>query len=72
VLLKSNQGTHDFEPPSQVRALTRAAVVLRNGIGLDAFVNKVVENSDAEVVIVTQGIDLLEGEEHQDEAGGEE
>jgi zinc/manganese transport system substrate-binding protein len=73
VLLKPNQDAHDFEPePSQVRALTQAKLVLRNGIGLDAFVTKVLENAGGEAVIVTEGLDLLEGEEHHDEAGGEE
>jgi ABC-type Zn uptake system ZnuABC Zn-binding protein ZnuA len=64
VLLKPNQDAHDFEPePSQLRALSRADVVLRNGIGLDTFVNKAIEGSDAEVVVVTEGLKLLEGEE---------
>src|SRR3972149_916619 len=48
VLLKPNQDAHDFEPqPSQVRALERADLVLRNGIGLDAFVEKALKSSDA-------------------------
>jgi ABC-type Zn uptake system ZnuABC Zn-binding protein ZnuA len=64
VLLKPNQDAHDFEPePSQIRALTRADVVLRNGIGLDAFVNKAVEQANNEIVVVTKGVSLLEGEE---------
>jgi ABC-type Zn uptake system ZnuABC Zn-binding protein ZnuA len=70
VLLKPNQDAHDFEPePSQVRALDQADLVLRNGIGLDAFVNKAVEQSDAEVVVVTDDLDFLEGEEHHEEEG---
>src|SRR3989304_3992834 len=56
VLLKPNQDAHDFEPqPSQVRALERADLVLRNGIGLDAFVEKALKSSDADVVVVTPG-----------------
>src|SRR3972149_811460 len=59
VLLKPNQDAHDFEPqPSQVRALERADLVLRNGIGLDAFVEKALKSSDADVVVVTQGVSL--------------
>ena len=72
VLLKPNQDAHDFEPePSQLRAITRADVVLRNGIGLDTFVSRALENSDAKPVVVTEGIALREGEEH-DEAGEDE
>ncbi len=62
VLLKPNQDAHDFEPlPSQVRAVSRADVVLRNGIGLDAFVTKLIDaSSEAEVVTVTDGLPLLD------------
>ena len=69
VLLKPNQDAHDFEPsPSQIRALERADVVLRNGIGLDAFVTKAVAANASKVVIVTRGIDLRDAEE----GGGED
>jgi ABC-type Zn uptake system ZnuABC Zn-binding protein ZnuA len=72
VLLKPNQDAHDFEPePSQLRAITQADVVLRNGIGLDTFVSRALENSDAKHVVVTEGITLREGEEHE-EAGEDE
>jgi ABC-type Zn uptake system ZnuABC Zn-binding protein ZnuA len=57
VLLRPNQDAHDFEPaPSQLRALERADLVLRNGIGLDAFVMDAVAGSSARVVVVTSGI----------------
>ncbi|MPZ48688.1 MAG: zinc ABC transporter substrate-binding protein [Dehalococcoidia bacterium] len=72
VLLKPNQDAHDFEPePSQLRALSQADVVLRNGIGLDAFVSKALQESSAKVIAVTGGLDLLEGEAHAEEAGEE-
>lgn len=61
VLLKPNQDAHDFDPsPSQIRALERANVVLRNGIGLDSFVSKALGSSSARVVIVSEGITLRE------------
>ena len=64
VLLRPNQDAHDFEAePSQIRALERAQLVLRNGVGLDAFVIKALAGSDAAVVIVSQGIELRAGEE---------
>ena len=70
VLLKPNQDAHDFDPePSQVRALANAGLVLRNGIGLDAFVHKAIEGSDAEVVVVSEGIRLRTGGEHEEEEG---
>jgi len=68
VLLKPNQDAHDFEPsPSQIRALERADVILRNGIGLDAFVTKAVAASASKAIIVTKGIDLRDAEEGGDE-----
>lgn len=64
VLLKPNQDAHDFDPqPSQLRAIADADVVLRNGIGLDAFVNRAVEQSDASVAVVSDDIDLREHDE---------
>jgi ABC-type Zn uptake system ZnuABC Zn-binding protein ZnuA len=71
VLLRPNQDAHDFEPePSQLRAIAEAGVILRNGIGLDTFVNRALANSRTEPVLVTRGIDLRGGEEHA--AGADE
>jgi hypothetical protein len=58
VLLKPNQDAHDFQPkPSQVTALDKADVILRNGIGLDTYVVKATAD-DAKIAVVTQGISL--------------
>jgi ABC-type Zn uptake system ZnuABC Zn-binding protein ZnuA len=70
VLFHPNQDAHDFEPsPSQIRALSEADIVLRNGIGLDTFINRGLESSDADNVVVTNGIALREGmhDEERDE-----
>jgi ABC-type Zn uptake system ZnuABC Zn-binding protein ZnuA len=78
VLLKPNQDAHDFElSPSQVRAIAGADVVLMNGIGIDAFVEKALETSHAKVaIVVTDGISTIAGhhevEEDEDHAGAEE
>jgi ABC-type Zn uptake system ZnuABC Zn-binding protein ZnuA len=71
VLLKPNQDAHDFEPqPSQIKDLARAALVLRNGAGLDTYVNKAVSTSGshATVVIVSDGVAFRRGDEG--ESGG--
>ena len=66
VLLGPNQDAHDFEPePSQIRALSQAHVVLVNGVGLDEFVERALENSRARVVVVSEGIRIRE--DHHDE-----
>ena len=64
VLLKANQDAHDFAlAPSQVRAIAEADLVLVNGLGLDAFVEKALESSDAEEAVVTDGVSTIEGED---------
>ena len=48
---------HDFEPdPGQVRGIHDADIILRNGIGLDDFLDDVIEESGGRVVTVTDGI----------------
>jgi zinc/manganese transport system substrate-binding protein/manganese/iron transport system substrate-binding protein len=70
VLLKPNQDAHDFEPqPSDIRALAGADLVLRHGLGLDAFIDKTLRGSKAHVVTVTDGIEAREGHEEADEGG---
>ena len=71
VILKPNQDAHDFEPsPSQLRAISSADLVLRNGLNLDAFVNKALDQGDAKVAIVTNGVRLQEDvEEHEKDQG---
>jgi zinc/manganese transport system substrate-binding protein/manganese/iron transport system substrate-binding protein len=62
VLLNPNQDAHDFEPsPSQIRRLTEADVVLRNGVGLDYFVVRAVQGDAAKITVVSEGISLTEG-----------
>ncbi len=78
VLLKPNQDAHDFEPsPSQIRKLQSADVVLRNGVGLDAYVKKDIGGNQGKATVVSDGIALrsFEGEaegdaESQAEASG--
>jgi ABC-type Zn uptake system ZnuABC Zn-binding protein ZnuA len=50
---------HEFEPkPADVRLVKGAKLILRNGIGLDAFLDKIVSGSKARVVTVTDGLTL--------------
>jgi zinc/manganese transport system substrate-binding protein/manganese/iron transport system substrate-binding protein len=73
VLLKPNQDAHDFElAPSQVRAIAGADLVLANGLGLDSFLDKALESSEAEAVVVSDGIVTIEGHEEEEHAGEEE
>lgn len=56
VLLKPNQDAHDFAPePSQVRRLKESSLILRNGLGLDAFLDKTI-GGQVKTVDVSEGI----------------
>lgn len=61
---------HDYEPsPQDVRQVAGAALVLRNGIGLDGFLDDIVEGAGARTVVtVTDGVELRAASgEHDDE-----
>src|SRR5688572_14268808 len=54
IILKPNQDAHDFDfEPSQLRDIAGADVILRNGLGLDDFLDDALENTDAPVVVVS-------------------
>jgi len=73
VLLKPNQDAHDFDfEPSQLRDIAGADLILRNGLGLDDFLDDALENTDAPVVVVTEGATLREGSHDHDEGEDEE
>ncbi len=66
VLLEPNQDAHNFAPrPSQIRRLAAADLVLTNGLGLDAFVDKAVGGGDS-VVVLTAGIALRDGSDGEE------
>lgn len=65
---------HDFEvTPDDIRTMSEADLILRNGIGLDDFLDDSVKaaGGDANVVTVTDGIDLMEGSADDDEQEAE-
>lgn len=67
-LLKPNQDAHDFEPqPSQVRRMEEADLILRNGLGLDGFVDKLTGESKGSIITVTEGITPLDSTEEAGE-----
>ncbi len=71
VLLPSGADAHDFEPdPQVVKKVHNAKLVLRNGLGLDDWMSKTLDNAggDAAVAVVTRGIVPLKSSSG-DEAG---
>ncbi len=75
VLLPIGADPHGFDPsPQDVAKVAEADVVFANGVGLEEFLDPLIESAGVEdkVVHVSEGIDFLmfEGEEHDHE--GEE
>lgn len=71
VLVGAGVDPHDYAAtPADLRAIGEADVILKNGLGLDAFLDDllVAAGGDAEVHVVTEGITLIEGgHAHDDE-----
>ena len=71
-LLKANVDPHDYEPtPDDARAVANAQIIFSNGVGLEAFFDKLIQNSGtrASVIETSQGVKVRKG---KDENGREE
>lgn len=67
VLLEPGQNPHSYQPaPMDMVAVTEADLILVNGLGLEEFLDDLLagSNTSAEVLVVSNGIDALEGELH--------
>ena len=73
-ILAPGVDAHEFDPkPSDVEAITESGLVLKNGAGLDDWVDKLIESagSGAPIVTVSEGVPLREGLEGAHEGEGE-
>ncbi len=64
-LLKAGASAHDYEPdPSALKKLGSAKLVLKNGIGLDDWLDKSIKSAGGNktVVVVTERVPLAKGE----------
>lgn len=70
-LVPKGGDVHTFDPkPSDVRRLAAAAVVLRNGLGLDDWLSKLVADAGSKATVVAlgenlEGVQYIEGESGQ-------
>jgi zinc/manganese transport system substrate-binding protein/manganese/iron transport system substrate-binding protein len=75
VIVGPNVSAHDFEPaPSDLEAIRRADVVVRNGAGLEAWFDDTIEASGTHAVVVdaSAGLELRTahgGDDHVDDDG---
>jgi zinc/manganese transport system substrate-binding protein/manganese/iron transport system substrate-binding protein len=66
-ILPPGADAHDFEPrPSDLQAIAASALVLKNGIGLDSWVDRLIANAGGArpLVTVTEGVPLRAGGPH--------
>lgn len=60
-LLKANVDPHEWEPqPEDIRAVADTQVIITNGIGLEQFLNKLIQNSGtkAQIVDTSKGVNI--------------
>lgn len=64
-MLGANVDPHDFEPaPADIERLAKAQVIVRSGVGIDAWLDKMVESSDSGAIVVdaSAGAQLRRGD----------
>jgi zinc/manganese transport system substrate-binding protein/manganese/iron transport system substrate-binding protein len=72
-ILRPNVDAHDFEPsPADVDAIARADVLVKNGVGLERWLDDTVKSAgfDGAVVDASQGVRLRQGQPEEGEAAG--
>jgi len=71
-LVPPGASPHTYElTPAQLRSISRARVLVLNGVGLEYWADKVIaaaNNPDLAVVTTSEGLDIIAGDEH--EVGG--
>jgi len=63
---------HEFEPkPSDVQAISQSNIVLKNGVGLDDWVDKIIQNAGGTrpLVVISKDVPIRKGDEQ--EPGGD-
>ena len=74
-LIPPNLGPHDFQAtPSDIAALSNASVLVKNGLGMEYFLDKLTasaENDSLKVIDASRGVAVIESEEEDDGDHGE-
>ncbi|MEU7798940.1 metal ABC transporter substrate-binding protein [Micromonospora arborensis] len=76
-IIKPNVDPHDYEPtPADIQAIGKAAIVVKNGVGLEEWLDQTIESAGFKGTVVdsSQGVTLREGghEEGEEGEGGHE
>jgi len=73
-ILKPNVDAHDFEPsPADVDAIAKADVLLKNGVGLEKWLDDTVKSAGFKGTMVdaSKGVQIIKGEDSQAEPAGD-
>ena len=74
-LIPPNLGPHDFQAtPSDISALSNASVLVKNGLGMEYFLDKLIksaENDSLQVIDTSRGVAVIESEEEDGDHGGD-
>ena len=69
-IIKPNVDPHDYEPtPADIRAIGEAKLVVKNGVGLEEWLDQTIEAAGFQGAVVdsSQGVTLREGGHHEEE-----
>ena len=71
-LIPPNLGPHDFQAtPSDISALSKASVLVKNGLGMEYFLDKLINsanNNSLQVVDTSRGVAVIRSDDDQDGA----
>ena len=71
-LIPPNLGPHDFQAtPADISALSNASVLIKNGLGMEYFLDKLItsaDNNSLQVVDTSRGVAVIRSDDDQDEA----
>jgi zinc/manganese transport system substrate-binding protein len=70
-IIKANVDPHEYEPtPADIKAIGEAKVVVKNGVGLEAWLDQTIQSAGFQGAVVdsSQGVTLREGGHEEGEA----
>ena len=71
-LIPPNLGPHDFQAtPADISALSNASVLVKNGLGMEYFLDKLISSANnnlLQVVDTSRGVAVIRSDDDQDEA----
>jgi manganese/iron transport system substrate-binding protein len=73
-ILRPNVDPHDYEPsPADIQAIADADVVVKNGVGLEKWLDQVISSAgfEGQVVDASQGVTIRKGNGSEEESAGD-